>query len=398
MAVDRDQIWPLAPENLQTGLPLEGVRVLDLSRVYAGPLAAMVLGDLGADVLKVEQPEGDPVRGFAPPVFEEVATYYLAANRNRRNICLNLKAAKHRTHLATLVTAADVVIDNFLPSQAEALGIDVLKATNPDVVWVCVGAADSAGPLADEPSFDLLAQARSGLMGITGSPESGPMKVGSPIADALAGLYAAIAALAGLLRSSNEPTRGGLRAEAPLLETAISALANQAQGWLAAGEVPTRLGNEHPSICPYAPYATRDGVLLIAAATETTWRRLAGAVGRADLLTDLRFANNAARVEHREALRIELEGALRAKSSDEWAELFATIQVPSAPVYDVAAALAQPQVRAAGLIEEVTLASGTVIPMMASPLRVDGTRLSIRLAPPSKGQHDQEFGVPKGEH
>ncbi len=397
MPPDPAELWPLDEANLGTGLPLEGIRVLDLSRVYAGPLAAMVLGDLGADVLKVEQPEGDPVRGFAPPVVDGVATYYLAANRNRRNVCLDLKSAKHRAHLKRLVGAADVVIDNFLPSQAAALGVAELRSAHPEVTWITVGAADSAGPLADEPSFDLLAQARSGLMGVTGSQDSGPIKVGAPIADVVAGLYAAIAALAGLLRSARQPNRPGLRAEAPLLESAISVLANQAQGWLATGSAPRRLGNEHPSICPYAPYATEDGILLIAVATESAWRRLVGAMERAELAQDPRFIDNEARVHHREDLRVELEATLATKGTGAWNEILAAAQVPSAPVYDVDEALDQPQVRAAALVEEVELNSGTTVSMLASPLRVDGERLGIRLAPPTKGQHDEVFGVPREE-
>ena len=397
MASTADDLWPLADANQATGLPLQGLRVLDLSRVYAGPLAGMVLGDLGADVVKVEQPEGDPVRGFAPPLVSGVATYYLAANRNRRNICLDLKDPAHQAHLDKMVSVADVVLDNFLPSQAASLGIDELRLRYEGVVWISVGAADSTGPLHDEPSFDLLAQARSGLMGVTGTPASGPLKVGVPVADVVAGLYAAIAALTGLVQKGRMPEGAGLRAEAPLLESALSALANQAQGWLATGTVPKRLGNEHPSICPYAPYDTKDGVLLLAAATESSWHRLVDVLGHPELADDARFRSNEERVKNRDLLRTELEAALSAKSSDEWSALLALARVPSAPVYDVDQALQQEQVSSGDLLQEVELSSGELVTMMTSPLRINGQRPRIRLRPPTKGEHDGDFGVPKKE-
>ena len=179
MTQTQESLWPLDPTNVGTGLPLEGVRILDLSRVLAGPLSTLVASDLGADVVKVEPPTGDPVRSLAPPRVDGEATYYLSVNRNRRSVVIDLRSDDDRLFLRSLVGAADAVVENYLPSQARELGIEQMKADFPDVVWVTVAPAALGGPLGDEPSFDLLAQARSGIMGVTGSPESGPLKVGS---------------------------------------------------------------------------------------------------------------------------------------------------------------------------------------------------------------------------
>ena len=396
MVPTTETVWPLDEVNVGTGLPLEGVRVLDLSRVLAGPLAGMVIADLGADVLKVEAPSGDPVHGLAPPSVDGESTYYLAVNRNRRSIVLDLRRDADRAHLAALARCADAVLDNYLPSQAAALGIDELRRSLPEVVWVSIGAADTAGPLADLPSFDLLAQAASGIMGVTGTPDSGPLKVGIPVADVVTGLYAGIALVTGLFARRAVPDAAARRFEAPLLESAVSALINQAQGHLAAGAVPTLLGNEHPSITPYAPYSTAEGELLIAVATEGEWVRLCGALGHADLVGDARFVTNADRVDHRDELRAMLEHILSAKTCDEWLVILAAARVPSAPINDVPAALAQEQIVASGLLFDVELASGRVIPMVGSPLRVDGMRPWIRRRPPVPGEHDAELGIGSG--
>jgi crotonobetainyl-CoA:carnitine CoA-transferase CaiB-like acyl-CoA transferase len=393
---ERDEIWPLDEVNLGTGLPLEGLRLLDLSRVLAGPLAGMVCADLGADVIKVEPPSGDPVRGLAPPSVEGEATYYLAVNRNRRDVVLDLRREQDRQALAMLAAAADAVLDNYLPSQAASLGITELKRSLPDVVWVSVGSADSAGPLADEPSFDLLAQARSGLMGITGTPDSGPLKVGAPVADVVTGLYAAIALVTGLF--ARQQTGRVHRFEVPLLESTITALVNQAAGHLLAGARPGLLGNEHPSICPYAPYRTADLELLLAVATEGQWHQLLAVLDRASLADDPRFDRNVDRVANRAELRAELEEVLSARTAEEWHHLLAEAGVPCAPINDLPAALRQEQVVASGLLVDVELASGRMVPMVGSPFRLDGERLAVRRRPPTLGEHtDELLGRPKQE-
>jgi crotonobetainyl-CoA:carnitine CoA-transferase CaiB-like acyl-CoA transferase len=207
------------------------------------------------------------------------ATYYLSVNRNRRSVVIDLRSDDDRLFLRSLVGAADAVVENYLPSQARELGIEQMKADFPDVVWVTVAPAALGGPLGDEPSFDLLAQARSGIMGVTGSPESGPLKVGSPIADVVTGLYACIGLLTGLFARASDRSTPGLRIEAPLLESTIASLINQAGGYLGTQKAPRLLGNEHPNIVPYAPYATADRELLIAVATEAQFKSLCRALG-----------------------------------------------------------------------------------------------------------------------
>ena len=385
-----DDVWLDDVTSAGTGLPLEGIRVLDLSRVLAGPLAALVLGDLGADVIKVEQPSGDPVRAMGPPAIGDTATYYLSVNRNRRSVVADLTTTEGRDLVARLAGAADAVIENFLPSQARALGIAALRESLPDVVWVTVAPAASGGPLADEPAFDLLAQARSGLMGVSGSPASGPMKAGAPVADVVTGLYAAVGLLAALVEQRGTPGAPGRRIEAPLLESTVTLLVNQTAGYLGAEVVPQLLGNDHPSIVPYAPYRTLDRDLVLAVGTEPQWRRLVEAIGMPSLAMDPRFERNADRVRHRDALRSELEAVLRQRGCDEWLDRLGEVGVPCAPVNDVPAALDQEQVAGGDLLAEVDLGDGTRTGMVLSPLRVDGVRPGIRRRPPRLGEHTAE--------
>jgi crotonobetainyl-CoA:carnitine CoA-transferase CaiB-like acyl-CoA transferase len=388
-----ESIWPLHPSNVGTGLPLDGVRVLDLSRVLAGPLCAMVAGDLGADVIKVEPPGGDPVRRYAPPSFGEDATYFLAVNRHRRNVVADLRDPVDRERLERLIEVADAVVDNFLPSQSASLGISELKAAHRDVVWVTVSAAASGGPLADLPSFDLLAQARSGLMGVTGEPDGDPMKVGAPIADVVTGLYGAIALLAGLFARGTG--RAGRHFEAPLLESAISSLVNQAQGFLATGQASRRLGNDHPSIAPYGPVRASDGIILLAVATESQFARLVEMLGDEELTTD-RYATNDDRVRHREELQRALDKHFSRGTSEQWLDRLGAAGVPAAPVLDVPGALAQAQVAGGDLIVECDSPGGP-LRVVSTPLRVDGTRPPVRRGPRSLGADQGELWARPGD-
>jgi crotonobetainyl-CoA:carnitine CoA-transferase CaiB-like acyl-CoA transferase len=387
VSADPETIWPFHASNVGTGLPLEGVRVLDLSRVLAGPLCAMVAGDLGADVVKVEPPGGDPVRRYAPPSYGDDATYFLAVNRHRRNVVADLREPGDRAKVRRLIGCADGVVENFLPSQSAALGVDQLRDDHPDVVWVSVTAAASGGPLADLPSFDLLAQARSGIMGVTGEPRGDAMKVGAPVADVVTGLYGAIALLAGLFaRAAGRP---GRRFEAPLLESAISALVNQAQGYLATGRASERLGNDHPSIAPYGPVHASDGVILLAVATEAQYRRLAELLGDDELLSR-RYSTNDDRVLRRAELRGRLEQRFGTETREFWLARLAASGVPAAPVLDVPGALAQDQIADGDLIAECD-SPGGLLRVVSSPLRVDGTRLPVRRGPRSLGADQGEL-------
>ena len=381
--------WSIAEANLDTGLPLEGIRVLDFSRVLAGPLVGMIAGDLGADVIKVESPAGDPVRALAPPVFGDDATYYLAVNRHRRNVVADLTDPVQRAAIEDLVRQADAVVENFLPSQYESLAINDLRALNPECVWVSITPASSGTDLASEPSFDLLAQARSGLMGVTGDADGQPTKVGSPLADVVTGLYGTIGLLTGLVARLRD--RPGRHFEAPLLESTMSALINQAQGYLATGVAPRRHGNDHPSIVPYGPVTTSDGLLLLAVGTDVQFARLVDCVDD-DVLRERAggWATNAQRVRDRVALAAVLNRSFQTATTQAWERRLRTAGIPMAPILDVPGAFTQLTI-ASGDFVATTDAPGGEIHTMASPLRIDGRRPPVRSGPRRLGQDTAEL-------
>jgi len=381
--------WTLDPTNVGTGLPLEGIRVLDLSRVLAGPLCAMIAGDLGADVIKVESPDGDPVRFLAPPRFGDDATYFLAVNRHRRNVVADLRNEKDFARVAALVKLADAVVENYLPSQIRSLGIDRLREANPDCVWVSITPATEGGPLANQPSFDLLAQARSGLMGVTGHVEA-PSKVGAPVADVVTGLYGAIALVSGLVGKARG--REGRHFEAPLLESTMSALINQAQSFLSTNVNPQRLGNDHPSITPYGPVTTADGFLLLAVGTDAQFAKLVGALDDVALSRRKDWAHNQARVAAREVLAEELNRIFSRHDTTYWLQTLENSGVPHAPILDVEGAFAQDQIAQGSFVGTMSTPSGETR-AMRTPLRIDGQRPLIRKGPRARGQDtDEIFG------
>ena len=337
---------------------------------------------MGADVIKVESPEGDAVRALAPPSLDGLATYYLSVNRHRRNLTLDLRAADDRAVLRLLVSQADAIVENYLPHQAELFGVRELREEFPDVVWITITPASSGTPLAERPTFDLLAQARSGLMSVTGSAESGPMKIGAPLADVVTGLYAAIGLITGLF--ARIQGRPGRHFEAPLLESAMTALVNQAQGFLAAGVAPQRLGNHHPSIAPYGPVAAQDGMLLLAVGTDAQYELLVNELGDDELSARREWLRNDVRVQERDALHVELDRVFGRLSVAEWLDRLARANVPCAPIYSVPEALAQPDL-AEDFIATVDSVVGP-LSMMRSPLRVDGQRPPLRSGPRGLGE------------
>ena len=364
-------------------MPLEGVRVLDLSRVLAGPLCAMIAGDMGADVIKVEGPDGDPVRSLAPPRLGEDATYYLAVNRHRRNIVADLRDEVDFAAIEDLVRQADAVVENYLPSQITSLGIERLRAANPQCVWVSITPASSGGPVARQPSFDLLAQARSGLMSVTGSADDEPTKVGAPLADVVTGLYGAVALMTGLVgRLRGNAAR---HFEAPLLESTMSALVNQAQGYLSTGVNPTRLGNDHPSIAPYGPFRTSDGYLLLAVGTDAQYAKLVRTLDDGELSSRSEWVANDVRITQLAALRRSLDRIFSARTTDEWLELLSESGVPHGPIFDVASAFAQTQITDGDFVGSMSTPSGPTL-AMRTPLLIDGVRPPIRSGPRRLGE------------
>ncbi len=380
--------WNIAQCNLGTGLPLEGIRILDFSRVLAGPLCAMVVGDLGADVIKIEGPEGDPVRGLTPPRFGDDATYYLAVNRHRRNVVADLRNEKDFAAVSDLVRQADAVVENFLPNQIRALNIEKLKAINPDCIWISITPASSGGPVSSDPSFDLLAQARSGIMGVTGTADGEPTKIGAPIADVLSGLYAAVGLVTGLFAKLSG--RPGRSFEAPLLESMMSALVNQAQGYLATGVNPQRLGNDHPSIAPYGPVKTKDGYLLLAVGTDGQYEKLVEALASQELSSHTEWKLNDVRVKELAKMRSVLNSIFEQSTTDEWLKRLSHCGVPMSPILDVAGAFAQEQIAGGDFTGTMSTPAG-VIKAMRTPLIIDGKRPEIRSGPRAMGEDTQEI-------
>ncbi len=372
--------------------PLDRVLVADFTRVLAGPLAAMTLGDLGADVIKVESPTGDETRTWKPPAAPDgSATYFLAVNRNKRSIVLDLREAVDVALAAELAHRADVLIDNFKPGTLERFGLapEELRRDNPGLIH-CSITGFGTGPGAAMPGYDPLVQALSGLMSITGPVDGDPSKVGVALVDVIAGLGATVSILAAL--AARERTGEGQRIEVDLLSSALAALVNQASGYLNAGAVPARLGNVHPSIEPFATYATADGPLMICAGNDHQFAALAEALGAPALAADARFASNEARVEHRSALRGLIEERLATGSIADWAARLRAAGVPAGPVNDVAAAF--------GLAAELGLEpvdDHDGVRTVASPLGLRGTPAETRRRPPHLDEHGAEIRTWLGE-
>jgi len=367
--------WPpgLPPQG-----PLGGVRVLDLSRVLAGPYCCLVLADLGADVLKVERPGlGDDTRRWGPPFHGEDAAYFFSVNRDRRSLALDLRTPAGQAVVTRLAQAADVVVENFLPHHLAALGLEALRDRT-EAVWVSVRGAGGDGPDGGKPGYDVMAQARSGLMSVTGTTE--PTKVGVAVADVVTGLYAAVGALAGLL------ARRPLRVEVGLLEAAVSMLVNQASNALVGGQVPAYAGNAHPNIVPYGPLPCADTALVLGAGNDAQFAQLCRAL---ELVPEPGWSTNAGRVADRAGVLAALTGVLSGRTAREWAVVLDAAGVPCAPVQDLAQLQDDPQVVATGQLQAVDHPAGPVR-VVGSPFRLDGERPRVRRAPPLLGQHTTE--------
>lgn len=366
--------------------PLDGILVADFSRILAGPLAAQTLGDLGAEVVKVEAPAGDDTRGWGPPFAPDgTATYALAANRNKRSVVLDLRDDGDRRLARELARRADVVIANLKPGAMErfGLGYDDLAGEHPALVYCAINGFGS-GPGAAQPGYDPLVQAVGGLMSVTGPEDGDPVKVGVAVVDVVAGLNAAVGILAAL-RERDRSGRGQM-VEVTLLGTVLAALANQSTGLLNAGVVPRPLGTRHPSIEPFATYACADGPLMICAGNDRQFAALTEVIGRPDLQADPRFATNASRVEHHAALRPLLEEALADAGRETWAVRLAAANVPAGPVNDLAGAFA--------LADEVGLDAvdehaGVRTP--ASPIGLYDTPPTTRRPPPALDEQGDEL-------
>jgi crotonobetainyl-CoA:carnitine CoA-transferase CaiB-like acyl-CoA transferase len=371
---------------------LAGVRVLDLTRVLAGPYCTMVLGDLGADVVKVEAPQrGDDTRQWGPPWVGGESAYYLCVNRNKRSLTLNLKTDAGRTVAHQLAARADVVVENFMPGTLATWGLDyaTLSATNTRLVYLSITGYGQTGPWRDHLGYDLVVQAEGGLMSITGPPDEGPYKVGVAIADVMTGMLGANAVLAALFH--RERSGQGQAIDLSLLDTQVSALVNVASSYLASGEPAQRYGNAHQSLVPYESFETADGHLVLAVGNDSQFARLCALVERPEWAADPRFATNPARVTNRAVLIPLVQAALRARATDEWLAQMAEAAIPAGRVNSVGEALNHPALRARGLLVEVPHPTAGRVTLVGSPLNFSATPVTVRLAPPTLGQHTDDI-------
>ena len=372
--------------------PLDGVRVLDLTRVVAGPYCSMFLGDLGAEVVKVEQPGlGDDTRGWGPPFVGGESAYYLCINRNKKSLTLDLKSKRAVELLRELVKSADVIIENFRPGTMERLGLGEkeLRALNPRLIFASLTGFGADGPMSDWPGYDLIVQAWGGLMSITGTPDGEPVKVGVAIIDLVAGLMLGNAITAALF--AREKSGVGQRIDTSLLEAEIASLINVGSNYLIGGTVPARWGNAHPNIVPYQNFKTADGYLVIGVASEVIWKRFCQAIGRSELTDDRRFADNSKRVQNRAELVSLLSEMFLKRNNQAWFDRLTAAEVPCAPVQSIDQVFQAPQVLHRDMLMEVEHPTAGKVRMAGMPVKFSLTPASVRLPPPLLGQHNTEI-------
>ena len=378
---------------------LSHIRVLDLSRVLAGPWAGQILADLGAEVIKVERPgTGDDTRHWGPPYIKDAdgndsreAAYFQCANRNKQSLTLDFTQAEGQRLVRELAAQCDVVLENFKVGGLKAYGLDYesLKAVNPRLIYCSITGFGQDGPYAKRAGYDFMIQGLGGLMSLTGKPDgedgAGPMKVGVALTDILTGLYATVGVLAAL--NAREHSGQGQYIDVALLDVQVACLANQAMNYLATGNAPKRLGNAHPNIVPYQDLPTADGDFILAVGNDGQFRKFCEVAGLADIADDERFATNKARVANRAELIPLLRQATVFKTTAEWVALLEAAGVPCGPINDLAQVFADPQVQARGLRVDMRNGMGSVTQQVASPLRLSATPVEYHLAPPLLGEH-----------
>lgn len=380
----------IADPSTSPPAPLTGLRVIDLSRVLAGPLATQTLGDLGADVIKVERPgQGDDTRHWGPPFAGDDAAYFLSLNRNKRSVAIDLKTAGGVEAVRRLTGDADVVIENFRPGLMRELGLGLedLRAENPRLVTCSLTAfGDDAPETASRPGYDIIVQALCGLMSVTGEPGGEPVKAGVALLDVVTGLQATIGILAALAERSR--TGLGRHVSVSLFDASVAAMLNQAANTLIGGIVPTALGTAHPNIVPYQAFNASDRPFIVAGGNDRLFRRVCEVVGHAEWADDERFATNQARVANRDALISLLSATLATRPAADWLEALEAASVPCSPIRTMQEVFASPE--GAALVEEMADPDrGGALRLVANPLRFDGERLPTRLAPPTLGADDE---------
>jgi crotonobetainyl-CoA:carnitine CoA-transferase CaiB-like acyl-CoA transferase len=375
---------------------LAGIRVLDLSRVLAGPWASQTLGDLGAEVIKIERPgTGDETRGWGPPFLADAAgargdaAYFLCANRNKKSVAIDTARAEGAQLVRRLAAGCDVVIENFKAGGLAAYGLDyaALAEANPGIVYCSITGFGQTGPYRDRPGYDFLIQGLGGLMSVTGVPDgepgAGPQKAGVAVTDILTGLYATTAILAALLHRGTSGT--GQYIDLGLLDVQVASLANQSMNYLVSGSAPQRMGNAHPNIVPYQDFPTSDGAAIVTAGNDAQFARLCDALGRPEWCGDERFARNDARVAHRDELVAAIGARTRTFTTSELIARLEAAGVPCGPINTIAGVFADPQVAARGLAVPMQRSDGTPVTLVANPIVFSRTPVSYRLPPPALG-------------
>ncbi len=370
---------------------LEGVRVVDLTRILAGPYATMMLGDMGAEVIKIERPGvGDDTRLWGPPFVKGESTYFMSINRNKKSVTLNLKHPDGKSVLAELIEKSDVVAENFRPGTAEKLGFgyEDVRRINPRAVYVSVSGFGHTGPLRDRAGYDVVLQGEGGVMSLTGAPDGPPTKVGVPIADIVAGMVTAYGVVTALY--AREHTGSGQKVDIGMLDCQVALLMYQAGIYFATGESPPRTGNAHASIVPYGTFPCADGYINVAVGNEPLWVRFCGVIGRPELAHDPDYETNAKRVENYEVLKPILDEVLAADTREAWLDKLRAEGIPCGPINDLAQVLTHPQTLAREMVVEVDHRVAGKTPLTGSPVKLSQTPGGVRLPPPVLGEHTEE--------
>jgi crotonobetainyl-CoA:carnitine CoA-transferase CaiB-like acyl-CoA transferase len=384
--------------NGNTPMPLAGVRVIEFGQAVSSPFCTMLLGDLGADVVKIEPPHGDAARGYGPPFVSGESPYYLSCNRNKRSTVLNIKHEQGARIVRQMCERADIIVTNFRPGVMERLGIgyESLKTVNPGLIFCQVTGYGPHGPFAHQPAYDQVAQGMSGLMSVTGTTESGPIRVGVAIGDVLAALHATVGVLGAWAHRQN--TGEGQRVDTSLLGAILGILTYQTGRYLADGSEPQREGNDHPVAAPYGAFSTQDGQINIAIANETMWRRLAEVLGHPEWVDDPRFGSNAERVNNRSAINELVTEALSSDTVDHWVTRLNEAGVACGPIWTVGEALESKQVANMGMVQQIQHDLAGQIPIIGPAISLTGTPQVIRRPPPLLAQHTEEvlaeLGIP----
>ena len=376
--------------------PLTGLRVLDLTRVLAGPTCTQMLGDLGAEVIKIERPEaGDDTRGFAPPFVPNTkeSAYFVGVNRNKKSVTLDIAKPEGQAIIHKLLEHCDILVENFKVGALAkyGLGYEQLAKTHPRLIYCSITGFGQTGPYAPRPGYDALIQAMGGVMSLTGEPNGSPQKVGVPVADLFAGLYGCIGILAAV--NHRNSTGQGQQIDIGMLDTHVAWLANQGMNYLATGENPVRLGNQHPNIAPYQEFPTKDGYLILAVGNDPTFERFCKAFGQEALLADPRFATNPIRVQNRQLVTDTLTPVMKSKTTAEWIDALEALKIGCGPINTLEQVFADPHVQAREMVVEMAHGSGETVKVIANPVKLSATPPSYRSAPPVLGEHTEDVLV-----